>query len=781
MKKIFTVCAFLCAPFCLLAQVFEQFDNLDAGSTYSSGMFTGNHNITWNYCNARGNQRLTQNGDKAISFNKAENASLISDSIPNGIKSISFLYEQTLTTNCDMLVFVNDSCIGRIYTNDEKGVTKSFSSDIYTEGNFVIKLQQTNSNSGQITIDDIAITFAKIPFTYISHEFTDSTFTITYSLPIQTITIEDTYNGTTKETYISDNKAITYLNTNYCGEASFEVSQCTSTTNDLLQDTIFTHNFYAKPTINDIIITEIMADPSPIVGLPDFEYIELYNRTDCQILCKNLTLHIGNSSVSLPDTIFQPQKFICLVPNKSLEYFFQYRNCVGLPTFPAIPNSGTTIALTYQGELITSVQFSDNWYNDNFKKDGGWSLEKIDIDNLSETAENWAAACNKLGGTPGYHNSIEKDNPDNISPHIRNIQVKNDSTLILNFSENIDFKQFVEHALFNPEITITTWEAIQNSLMQYELHLEKAYDFSKPHSLILSEACSDYNENEFQKNEFLFAKTDSITESNCITINEILFNPIKNQNDFIELYNTSSSFYDLSELFISNGEKYVRIADEFTLFPPHSYAVISADCSYYMQKNECDAIFINTSLPTMPDDAGTIKLVNKWEETIDSLTYNKSWHAQYLKNDEGVSLEKFSPKMPSHLQSSWGSASEDTGFSTPGCANSQQKNIKTSKLISILSDIVTPNNDGDNDQAILSFANIEYGTYLNARVYTSSGHIINQIANNTLLGNNSVIQWDCTDSRGNLVNPGIYIIHAELLKNGKRISSEKIYCTVLYE
>ncbi|MCQ2607512.1 MAG: lamin tail domain-containing protein [Bacteroidales bacterium] len=778
MKKIFTVCAFLCAPFCMHAQVFEQFDNLDAGSTYSSGMFTGNHSITWNYCNARGNQKLTQNGDKAISFNKAENASLISDSIPNGIKSISFLYEQTLTTNCDMLVFVNDSCIGRIYTNDEKGVTKSFSSDIYTEGNFVIKLQQTNSNSGQITIDDITITFAKIPFTYISHEFTDSTFTITYSLPIQTITIEDTYNGITKETYIFDNRVITHLNTNYCGEASFEVSQCTSTTNDLLQDTIFTHNFYAKPTINDIIITEIMADPSPIVGLPEVEYIELFNRTNCPIQCKNLSLHIGNSIVSLPNTILAPQKFICLVPNKTANLFPQISNCIEI-SLPAITNSGTTITLYYLDNIISSVSFTSNWYKDSFKENGGWSLEKIDFENFSETMDNWTAANNKLGGTPGYNNSIENIHTDTTSPYIENIQVQNDSTLIISFSENIDFNMFMNNISWYPELQISTWRNTQNSLSQYEITTKEPCDFSKPYTILLNENCTDYNGNSFKKSNYTFAKTDSIINSNSITINEILFNPTKNQNDFIELYNTSSSYFDLSELFISNGDKYLRVTDQFTLFPPHSYAVLSSDCSIYT--NKCSAIFITTNLITMPDDAGTILLVNKWKETIDSLTYNKSWHAQYLKDVEGVSLEKFSPELSSHLASSWGSASESIGFSTPGCENSQLKIREKTKYIALLSEVVTPNNDGENDQMILSFNNIEYGTYLNAKVYATNGKLINHFANNELLGANNTIKWDCTDSRGILVNSGIYIIHAELLRNGKKISSEKICCTILWE
>lgn len=779
MKKVFTVIAFLCVPFCILAQVCEQFTNFDAGSTYSAGTFIGENNIVWTYNNARGNQKVTQNGDKAISFNKAENASLYSDSIPYGIKSLSFLYEQTLSSNCDMLVFVNDLCVGQIRTDNEKGITKIFTCTILQEGNFVIKLQQATANSGQITIDDITITFAKIPFTYISHNFTDSSLIITYSLPLQNITIHTSNNYKTN-TYIEDNKAITYFKTGLCGKLTFNISQCISIENDKLSDTVFSQFVYAKPQVNDIVITEIMADPSPTVGLPECEYIELYNRTDCPIQCRNLSLRVGNSTISLPDTIFEPHSFLCFIPSKYAIQFSNFQNIIEVSTFPSITNAGTSIMLFYQQNIISSVSFNTSWYNDTFKEDGGWSLEKIDIEIVSDTKDNWTAANNKLGGTPGFQNSIEHDNPDNIAPKIQNIEVKNDSIFCITFSENIEIEQFINKIHFVPELQITQWK--QNSLCDYELQTKVPCDFSIPHTLILNDECSDFAGNQFLQSEYSFAKTDSITHRNCIIFNEILFNPVKNQSDFIELYNASSSFYDLSELFVSNGEKFIRVTDQFTLFPPHSYAVISAGIDYYTDLSNCsNAVFINTSLPTMPDDAGTIILVNKWKETIDSVSYNKSWHASYLSNSEGVSLEKFSTNLPSHIASSWGSAAESAGFSTPGCENSQQKEITQKSAISLRSDVITPNNDGENDQVILSFSNIEYEVYLNAKVFSANGRLIQTIANNELLGANSVIQWDCTDSQGKLVEAGIYIIHIELLKNGKKISSEKISCTILWE
>ena len=78
-----------------------------------------------------------------------------------------------------------------------------------------------------------------------------------------------------------------------------------------------TQNFLFVQTVtvqpNDIIINEIMADPVPQVGLPLFEFVELYNRSSSFINLGEFTISDANSTADpLPDFILEPGSYLTL-------------------------------------------------------------------------------------------------------------------------------------------------------------------------------------------------------------------------------------------------------------------------------------------------------------------------------------------------------------------------------------------------------------------------------------------------------------------------------------
>ena len=57
------------------------------------------------------------------------------------------------------------------------------------------------------------------------------------------------------------------------------------------------------------------------------------------------------------------------------------------------------------GQVIDYLVYSDSWYQDAIKDDGGWSLERKNPFNPCSSDKNWIASIDPSGGTPGRKNS----------------------------------------------------------------------------------------------------------------------------------------------------------------------------------------------------------------------------------------------------------------------------------------------------------------------------------------------------------------------------------------
>jgi len=161
---------------------------------------------------------------------------------------------------------------------------------------------------------------------------------------------------------------------------SLTINNLTDLSGNQMQETAIDFSYYeARPT--DVVINEIMADPTPVVGLPEWEYIELYNNTNLRISLDGWKLLIGAGERLIGRIEIAPNGFVILGHQDAQAEVQPFGPFFGFSSFQ-LANSGAGLRLLNNfGIEISSVSYTDAWYRDSNKKEGGWSLEQIDPEN----------------------------------------------------------------------------------------------------------------------------------------------------------------------------------------------------------------------------------------------------------------------------------------------------------------------------------------------------------------------------------------------------------------
>ena len=168
---------------------------------------------------------------------------------------------------------------------------------------------------------------------------------------------------------------------------------------------------YFIPVQYDVVIDELMPDPDPVVGLPNSEWIELRNTSAFTIDLKDWILakstNLSSPSGPMPSYILQPDSFVIVCTGSAVTGLQPFGHVISVTSFPSLSNAGDLISLiSPQGTVIHAVNYTDAWYQNELKKDGGWTLEMTDTQNPCAGASNWRASTDPSGGTPGRKNSM---------------------------------------------------------------------------------------------------------------------------------------------------------------------------------------------------------------------------------------------------------------------------------------------------------------------------------------------------------------------------------------
>ncbi len=545
----------------------------------------------------------------------------------------------------------------------------------------------------------------------------------------------------------------------------------------------------------DLVFSEFMPDPSPSAGLPESEYIELFNRSQTPVNLAGWKVIVNDKISDLEAYDLQPENYVLLIPQNKEDIWEEIPNKILLSHWQALTNEGCSFVLVSgKGNVIDALQYSfEQWNDGSFKQDGGWSFERVDMNNMSGSTENWLYSVDPDGGTPGTANSVKHDLPDRTAPEITMISYEDPKRIKIYFPEPMDilnkdltnnFKIKGNSVTVNRVIPDTVF--MDNCSVEFneEMTTNRVHEFS---GITLSDL--EGNKLYLNTNRF-FGKPDTISASGKdILINEILFNPRPSGYDFVELINNSQKIFSIHDLRLAESDEQDKITKLFEL-SGKNILIFPGDLTVFTRSEDnidteyfCpvpEHLYQTESFPSMPDKKGTVTLTTYNGKIIDRLHYDASMHFPLLNDKSGISLERISPDMETDDPDNWSSASADYGYATPTGTNSQFKEVKDTELngFSIEEESFTPDGDGYSDRLMIDYSFDQSETVANVTVYNSKGIPVKQLANNRLLGTKGFITWDGTNDEGKFVPPGIYLILATTYNLSGKRTTQKLTCVV---
>lgn len=538
----------------------------------------------------------------------------------------------------------------------------------------------------------------------------------------------------------------------------------------------------------DIVIDELMADPTPQVGLPNNEWIELRNTSSTAFNLSGWRIGDATSqSGPMPSYILQPDSLVIVCTASAVAAMSVFGPTISVTSFPSLDNTGDLIYLrSPQNRIIHSVNYTDAWYRNELKKDGGWTLEMIDSKNPCSGFSNWKASEDIKGGTPGKKNSVDAINKDITEPKLLRAFAADSLNIVLLFDEPLDSLKAATAANYSisdgvgiPRYAVT----ISPGFDKVNIQLNTPLSRNKIYTITVS-AVSDCVNNLIGSKNTTRVGLAEMADSSGIVINEILFNPKPNGTDYVEIYNRSNKIIDLKQLYIANRNtagvisNIKQLSADNYLFFPQDFMVLTEDPEIVKRDFitlNMDAFITVASMPSYNDDKGDVIILNGQGRIIDELKYDENWHFKLIDNPEGVALERIDYDAATQDAGNWHSAATSVGYGTPTYKNSQYRtDQQVQGEVTVTPEIVSPDNDGMDDFATIDYLFPSAGYVANITIFDAAGRPVRYLQRNALCGIKGSYRWDGLGEKNQRLPVGIYIIYTELFNlDGKKKQFKK--------
>lgn len=418
-----------------------------------------------------------------------------------------------------------------------------------------------------------------------------------------------------------------------------------------------------------VVINEFMYYPKG----EEPEWIELFNRSRKTVNLKSWKICDAVSDKKIIENVtVDPDSFIIISGDENIKDFYRISSKVLVTDFPSLNNSGDQIILKDSLDtVIDSIEYFGS------SGDAGISLERI------STEDNEFSACiSYKKATPGKINSVSKKEfdaaivsvntiPENplagsefaISGEIKN-NGKREIKCILSLWEDTDRDSTADKNLVTgPEKMLKP-----DSSYNYEF-TEKLQMQSRTRNFIVRA----FTENDqFDENNEELLVVNPGYEFNSIIVNEIMYNPLTGNSEWIELLNRSGYPINIAGWFLGDNSSSVKInLQDSVIIYPGDYLTLFSDSSGFILHSRCSSKSIFCKFPSLNNEADAVVIKDEKLRVIDSVNYENSIQ-------KGFSLERILPEGESLDLWNWYPSFNFNG-STAGCINSADRLNPTGK------------------------------------------------------------------------------------------------------
>ncbi|MCL5030049.1 MAG: lamin tail domain-containing protein [Bacteroidetes bacterium] len=256
---------------------------------------------------------------------------------------------------------------------------------------------------------------------------------------------------------------------------------------------------------------------------------------------------------------------------------------------------------------------------------------------------------------------------------------------------------------------------------------------------------------------------------NDLIINELMFDPDIDNNEFIEFVNLKGTPVNIGGWSIADESgNSIKLSDVSFNVPGNSFFLLAADSSVIKKYNLYNFPIknvLNISNLGLSNEGELLLLKDLKGNIIDSLNYSAKWHNKNFTSTKNISLEKINPQINGNLPGNWSSSASSFG-ATPGKQNSiYAVNLNNESKISVSPNPFSPDNDGFEDFTIINYILTQATSQVRIKIFDSRGRLVRTLINNQASGRNGSIIFNGLDDGGNALRIGMYIIFLEALND----------------